>query len=107
MTLHQFLLILRAQWRIAFYIFVGVVTAALVLTLIWPKQYTATASVVVDIKSDPVATANNAAMAGQQANTYVNTEADIIASQRVAQRVVKTLRLDQQPEARERWAKSE
>ena len=106
MTLHQFLLILRAQWRIAFYIFVGVVTAVLVLTLIWPKQYTATASVVVDIKSDPVATANNAAMAGQQANTYVNTEADIIASQRVAQRVVKTLRLDQQPEARERWAKS-
>jgi chain length determinant protein EpsF len=106
LTLHQFLLILRAQWRIAFYIFVGVATAVLVLNLIWPKQYTATASVVVDIKSDPVATANNAAMAGQQANTYVNTEADIISSQRVAQRVVKTLRLDQQPEARERWAKS-
>jgi chain length determinant protein EpsF len=106
LTLHQFLLILRAQWRIAFYIFVGVVAAVLVLNLIWPKQYTATASVVVDIKSDPVATANNAAMVGQQANTYVNTEADIIASERVAQRVVKTLRLDQQPEARERWAKS-
>ena len=106
MTLHQFLLILRAQWRIAFYIFVGVATAVLVLNLIWPKQYTATASVVVDIKSDPVASANNAAMVGQQANTYVNTEADIIASERVAQRVVKTLRLDQQPEARERWAKS-
>jgi chain length determinant protein EpsF len=106
LTLHQFLLILRAQWRIAFYIFVGVATAVLVLNLIWPKQYTATASVVVDIKSDPVASANNAAMVGQQANTYVNTEADIIASERVAQRVVKTLRLDQQPEARERWAKS-
>ncbi len=105
MTLHQFLLILRAQWRIAVYIFVGVVTAVLVLSLIWPKQYTAIASVVVDNKSDPLAAGNNAAMAGQPANNYVNTEADIIASERVAQRVVKTLRLDQQPEARRRWAK--
>jgi chain length determinant protein EpsF len=105
LTLHQILLILRAQWRIAVYIFVGVVTAVLVLSLIWPKQYTAIATVVVDIKSDPVASANNAALVGQQAATYVNTEADIIASERVAQRVVKTLRLDQQPEARERWAK--
>ena len=105
MTLHQLLLILRAQWRIAFYIFAGVVAAVLVLSLIWPKQYTATATVVVDIKSDPVATANSAALVGQQAATYVNTEADIIGSERVAQRVVKTLRLDQQPEARERWAK--
>jgi chain length determinant protein EpsF len=105
LTLHQFLLILRAQWRIAVYIFVGVVTAVLVLNLIWPKQYTAIASVVVDNKSDPVAAGNNAAMVGQPANNYVNTEADIIASERVAQRVVKTLRLDQQPEARRRWAK--
>ena len=105
MTLHQFLLILRAQWRIAVYIFVGIVSAVLVLSLIWPKQYTATASVVVDIKSDPVAMASNAALVGQQATTYVNTEADIISSERVAQRVVKTLRLDQQPEARKRWAK--
>jgi chain length determinant protein EpsF len=105
LTLHQFLLILRAQWRIAVYIFVGVVTAVLVLSLIWPKQYTAIASVVVDIKSDPVAAAGNTALVGQQASTYVNTEADIIGSERVAQRVVKTLRLDQQPEARQRWAK--
>ncbi len=105
MTLHQFLLILRAQWRIAAYIFVGVVTAVLVLSLIWPKQYTAIASVVVDNKSDPVAGGANAAAAGQPANNYVNTEADIIGSERVAQRVVKSLRLDQQPEARQRWAK--
>jgi len=104
LTLHQFLLILRAQWRIAFYVFIGIVTAVLVLSLIWPKQYTAIASVVVDIKSDPVTAGNNAGTAGQPANNYVNTEADIIASQRVAQRVVKTLRLDQQPEARRRWA---
>ena len=108
MTLHQILLILRARWRIAMYVFVGIVLAVLVVSLIWPKQYTAVASVVVDNKTDPVsANANAAAMAGQPVTNYVNTQADIIASERVAQRVVKSLRLDQQPEARRRWADRE
>jgi chain length determinant protein EpsF len=105
LTLQQFLVILRARWLIAAYVFAGVVTTVLVFSLIWPKQYTAVASVVVDNKTDPVTAGNNAAPPGQPANNYVNTEADIIGSERVAQRVVKSLRLDQQPEARRRWAK--
>jgi succinoglycan biosynthesis transport protein ExoP len=106
LTLHQILVILRARWTIAAYVFTGVVTAVLVLSLIWPKQYTAEASVVVDAKSDPVAAnGNGAAPMGQLVSTYVDTQADIIGSERVAQRVVKTLRLDQQPEAIRRWAK--
>src|ERR1700722_19943744 len=96
---------MRAQWRIAVYIFVGVVTPVVVLNLIWPKQYPAIASVVVDNKSDPVSAGNNGAAVGQPANNYVNTEADIIGSERVAQRAVKALRLDQQPQASRRWAK--
>jgi chain length determinant protein EpsF len=107
MSFNQILVILRAQWRIAAYTFFGVVFAALALTLLWPRQYTAVASVVIDNKSDPVASGANAAATGQPANNYVNTQADIIASERVAQRVVKTLRLDQTPEARRRWARGE
>ena len=61
MSLNQFLVILRARWRIAVYTFFGIVITVLVLSLIWPKQYKATASVVVDI-SDPLATAANAGM---------------------------------------------
>src|ERR1700691_2564456 len=108
MTLHQVLVILRARWLFATYMFFGLIVAVLAVSLIWPKQYLGVASVVVDNKTDPVAAgANAAAAAGQPATNAVNTEADIIASERVAQRVVKLLRLDQQPEARRRWADRE
>jgi len=105
MSFNQFLVILRARWLTAAGIFVAVVVLIAFASVIWPKQYTATASIVIDSKTDPVAEANGNAGAGQLPATYVNTQADIIASERVAQRVVKTLKLDQQPEARKLWAK--
>jgi chain length determinant protein EpsF len=105
MSLNQFLVILRARWLIAAGIFLAVVLLVAFASVIWPKQYTATASIVIDSKSDPVTSAGGAAAPGQPVATYVNTQADIIASERVAQRVVKSLKLDQQPEARKLWAK--
>src|ERR1700690_454943 len=107
MSFHQLIVILSARWRIVVGVFLAFVLLVMAVTFIWPKQYTATASVVIDAKSDPVASAGNAGGAGgQQISNYVNTQADIIGSERVAQRVVKTLRLDQQPEARKLWAQS-
>jgi chain length determinant protein EpsF len=106
MSFHQFIVILRARWRIAVGIFCIVVLLVTAASLVWPKQYTATASVVIDMKSDPVsANGGGGGANAQPMANYVNTEADIIASVRVAQRVVKMLRLDQQPEARKLWAK--
>src|SRR3984885_1634089 len=105
MSFNQFMVILRARWLIAAGIFVAVFVLIAFARVIWPKQYTATASVVIDSKTDPVAQANGAAAGGELPATYVNTQADIISSIRVAQRVVKTLKLDQQPEARKLWAK--
>src|SRR5580704_16243160 len=105
MSFNQFLVILRARWLTAAGIFVAVVVLIAFASVIWPKQYTATASIVIDSKTDPVAQANGNAGAGELPATYVNTQADIIASERVAQRVVKTLKLDQQPEARKLWAR--
>jgi chain length determinant protein EpsF len=104
MSLNQFLVILRARWLIAVSIFVMVIVLVAFASIIWPKQYTATASIVIDSKTDPV-TAAGGATAPQAAATYVNTQADIIGSERVAQRVVRTLKLDQQPDARKLWAK--
>jgi chain length determinant protein EpsF len=105
MSFHQLIVILRARWRTAVSIFCAVVFFVMAVGLIWPKQYTATATVVIDGKSDPVAANGNGGANGQMQSNYVNTQADIIASQRVAERVVKALRLDQQPEARKLWAK--
>ena len=55
MSLNQFLVILRARWQIAICTFLAVVLLVAFTSLIWPKQYTATASIVIDSKSDPVA----------------------------------------------------
>jgi chain length determinant protein EpsF len=103
MKFQQILLVLRARWRIACCVLVGIVTVAVLFSVLWPKQYTATASVVVDAKPDPVTGTNG--MAEMALEAYVTTQADVISSVRVAQRVVKVLKLDQVPEFQEKWRK--
>ena len=103
MTLRQFLLILRARWRLAAAVFAGIVLAALVVALLWPKHYTATASVVVDAEPDPSAATAGAAYSAQFLAAYIATQVDIISSDRVAQRVVRDLKLDQSSELRKKW----
>jgi chain length determinant protein EpsF len=104
MSLNQILVILRARWRMVFGVFGGVLAFVLVLTLFWPKQYTASSSLVVDAKSDPVTGASGGGVVSEQLlASYVNTQTDVIASRRVAQRVVKTLKLEADPALMQRW----
>lgn len=102
MTLHQFLLILRARYRVALLILLLAVSAALAVSLLLPKKYTAQTAVLVDIRSpDPVA--GGAPLQGVVAPSYMATQVDIIGGDRVAQRVVKMLKLDENPQTKERW----
>ena len=95
MTIQQVFLILRARYKIAILTLLVIVTATLVVSLIMPKRYTAGAAVVVDVKSpDPVA---GMVLPGLAAPGYMATQVDIIKSDRVAQRVVKLLRMDEIP----------
>ena len=103
MTLHQFLLILRARYRVALMIIVVAVLSALAVSLVLPKKYVAETAVLVDIRSpDPVAGAG-AVVPGLVAPSYMATQVDIIGGDRVAQRVIKMLKLDENPGTRERW----
>ena len=104
MTFNQLLVVLRARWNIAVRTFGGVIVAVLLITLIWPSQYTAKSSIVVDSRTDPATAAADAGMAAPVLSTYVNTQADIIDSVRVAQRVVQKLKLDQTSLARRKFA---
>jgi succinoglycan biosynthesis transport protein ExoP len=101
MTFNQFLLILRARWRIACAIFGVVVVLAMTLAMILPKKYTATASIVIDAKSDPVA--GGGGLSEAVMGSYVNTQSDVVTSERVAQKVVKDLKLDKDPAFLEGW----
>jgi len=100
MNFQQFLTILRGRRRVVLCIFGSVVLSILVLSLILPKKYTAMASVVIDAKTDPVA---GVMYPAQMLASDTATQVDIIASARVARRVVKALRLDQDPEYIKAW----
>jgi chain length determinant protein EpsF len=101
MSLHQFFLILRARYRLALLIAASAVVLALAVSLLLPKQYTAQAAVLVDLRTpDPV---TGGSLAGVVAPSYMATQVDVISGERVAKRVVSMLKLDEKPELRERW----
>ncbi|MEO8859339.1 MAG: chain length determinant protein EpsF [Burkholderiaceae bacterium] len=101
MTLQQFLLILRARYKVAIITLLVTVLATLGVSLLIPKEYTANAAVVVDVKSpDPV---TGMMLAGMIAPSYMATQIDIINSDRVAQRVVKLLKMDESPVIKQQW----
>lgn len=101
MTLHQFLLIMQARYRVAVMVLLAALLSALAVSLLLPKVYTAHTEVLVDVRSpDPVA---GALMPGLVAPSYMATQMDIISGNRVAERVVKTLRLDEDPRTKAEW----
>lgn len=101
MTLQQFLLILWARRKLVLYTFLGTVLTTTIISLILPEEYTATTAVVLDVKSpDPIA---GMVLPGLMAPGYMATQIDIINSDRVTTRVIKMLRLDENPTIQEQW----
>lgn len=101
MTLQQILLILRARFRVVAATTLLAVLAALAVSLLLPKQYTAGTAVVIDVKSpDPIV---GLVLPGLISPGYMATQVDIINSDRVARRVVERLRLDNDPQLVEQW----
>jgi len=104
MNLRQFLTVLRARFKIVVLLLLGTVAAIVAASLVLPKRYTATAAVVVDVKSpDPITGIMLHAMVMPG---YMATQRDIISSDRVAQKVVKLLKLDEVPGTKEQWLES-
>ncbi|NVD73921.1 chain length determinant protein EpsF [Duganella sp. BJB488] len=104
MNLSQFLLILQARkWIILAALFTTVL-CTLTVSLMLPKTYKATASVLVNAKGvDPV---TGITMPGQLLPGYVATQVDIIGSKNVALRVVDQLGLDKNAAVQEQFKES-
>ncbi len=84
-------------------IFFAVVAAVAIASLLVQKRYTAIAAVVVDIGNDPVAGGVNPS---QVLPSYIATQLDVAGSDRVAQRVVELLDLEQDPQTIDRWQRA-
>jgi len=92
----QILAILRARYKIALGLLLLTLAIALPVIHFLPKQYTATTSLVIDVRSpDPISAMFRP---GNMA-----TQEDIIKSDRVAQRVIKVLGLQDNQAAQQQW----
>lgn len=101
MTLSQILRVLRARWRAALLVLATVVALAVALTTVLTPQYTATASVVLDVKStDPIV---GSAMQPLAISGYMATQADVIVSERVIAGALRSLKIDIDPETVTKW----
>jgi succinoglycan biosynthesis transport protein ExoP len=89
MNLSQFLLILRAHYKIILLTLIVTVAATFTVTLLKPKTYKATTSLVLNYKGvDPVT-----GLASPSQPGYMSTQVDIVNSMSVALKVVDALKL--------------
>lgn len=101
MTPTQLLSIVAARWRVAVLVLLLSVGATTGISLTMLKQYTATASVMLDARSpDQIAGgALNAVLPGG----YMATQIDLINSERVARSVIRSLGLKNDVALRDKW----
>jgi chain length determinant protein EpsF len=92
MSLQQFLMILRGRRVLVLAILVGTIATIVAASLVLPKKYSATAAVVVDVKSpDPISGTMLHAMVMPG---YMATQRDIITSERVADKAAQLLKVE-------------
>ena len=104
MSFSQIVAILKARWIVVVSIIALAFSAALALSLFLPKRYTASASVVIDVKSpDPVV---GMVLPGMMTPGYLATQVDLLESERVALRVIKSLNLSTNEGLRSDWRKA-
>ena len=99
MNLRQLLRILRARWVLVLATLVITVGTTVLISLLLPKRYTATATVVAEVKGfDQI---SGLLMPMLPIASYVATQVDIIQSHSVARKAVDLLKLAESPGAKE------
>lgn len=103
MTLQQFLVILRARYKLVLLTLLVTVAVTVGASLLLPPRYSAGTSLVIDFKGvDPVL---GIMLPAQLMPGYIATQVDIIQSHTVALKVVKAMRLAESAVARDQFLK--
>ena len=98
MTPTQFLLALRARLGVLVMIVAATVLAATAGSLLLPKSYDATASLLVDARDEQsLSSSQRPILMPQERLSYLQTQRDILGSRKVARKVVHDLQLARQP----------
>lgn len=101
----QFFAALRARFGLFSLALAGTVAAAVVLSLMMPKSYRATASLVVNRREEQSLSSSLNGFASPldsplERTGYLQTQVDIIHSPKVARKVVANLKLEDEPKMR-------
>ena len=106
MNPNLFLSALRARFGVFAVAFTATVLVATLVSLLLPRTYRATTSLVVDTKEEQ--SLSSALLTPERERiAYIQTQVDIITSEKVARLVVRDLKLAENPTAREMFEKKE
>lgn len=100
MSWKQYLRMIWARKWLALGLLIISVAIGAVVAVKLPKRYTATSSLVVEIRQDPVLGMIAPGLANP---AYIATQLEILKSDRVSQRVVKILGIEESPAAIQQW----
>lgn len=101
MSFTQLWIILRARYKLVLLALVITVATVLTVSLLRPKTYQATNTLVLNYQGiDPL---TGRALPGQMLSDYMATQVDIIKSKNAALKVVDALKLDQSPSAKKQF----
>src|SRR5262249_10279214 len=108
MNLHLFLSTLRARFSVFVLVLCATLVTAIVVSLLLPKTYKATVSVLVAEREEQSMTSTGPApfVHPLEKVNYLQTQVDILTSDKVARRVVRDLRLADSPEVKAKFAKA-
>jgi len=103
LSLQQFLFALRARAKTFALVLAATVLAAALVTLMLPKTYVASTSVVVDKRDAQSLTSGDYSRHPREQTGYLQTQVDILTSQAVARKVARELGLTQDPKTKARF----
>ena len=102
MNLHQFLLALRGRFWVFATLAATTAVVALLVTLILPKQYESTVSLLLDYRDEQ--SLSGTMPSGRDRTGFMQTQMDIITSNRVATQVARDLKLAESPQVKASFA---
>lgn len=101
MDLKLFILALGARRKAFLTALAAVILTAIAVALIVPKKYVASATLMVDARDEQTMRPDR--MSARERSSYIQTQVDLLRSNRVATQVVRDLKLAQRPGVREAW----
>lgn len=97
LDLHTIIAVMMRRWRMIATVGAIVAAAALVVLLLQPREYTATAAIMINPREDQVVGAEQSLVQGPPSSAVVDSEIEILRSPRIAMAVARNLHLDIDP----------